>query len=49
MDALGSVSDSEEKEKNEIVKENTSQNVQKGVQRKLSFSLKRKKPSGDET
>ena len=38
-----------EEEKNDENQENTSQNEQKGVQRKLSFSLKRKKPTGDET
>lgn len=38
-----------EEEKNAENQENTSQNEQKGVQRKLSFSLKRKKPTGDAT
>ena len=48
MDALGGHQESEP-EKNDLMQENTSQNTQKGVQRKLSFSLKRQKPTGDET
>ena len=32
---------------NAAQEENTSQTEQKGVQRKLSFSLKKKKPTGD--
>ena len=48
MDALGTGQPVAE-EKNEDMQENASQNPQKGVQRKLSFSLKRKKPEGDAT
>ena len=50
MDAMtGTVSNvkEENEEKEESKEENTSQTEQKGVQRKLSFSLKRKKPAGD--
>lgn len=50
MDALGNQPEATPKpEKNEPIEENTSQTPQKGVQRKLSFSLKKKKPTGDET
>ena len=50
MDALGNQPEATPKpEKNEPIEENTSQTSQKGVQRKLSFSLKKKKPTGDET
>ena len=46
MDAMtGTVP--ENKPAEPVAQENTSQNDQKGVQRKLSFSLKRKKPTGD--
>ena len=48
MNALGENQPVSE-EKSSLVQENTSQNAQKGVQRKLSFSLKRQKPTGDET
>ena len=48
IDALGENKSAPE-EKIESVQENTSQNAQKGVQRKLAFSLKRKKPAGDAT
>lgn len=49
MDAMtGAVRDAESTEP-ETAEENTSQKGQKGVQRKLSFSLKRKKPTGGES
>ena len=50
MDALGNQPESATApEKNESIEENSSQTPQKGVQRKLSFSLKKKKPTGDTT
>ena len=45
MDALTGDKTEQSSESNEA-EENTSQTQQKGVQRKLSFSLKRKKPAG---
>lgn len=48
MDIFGS-NQTPNEEKNDQTQENTSQNAQKGVQRKLSFSLKREKPTGDAT
>ena len=49
MDALTGNKGKAEEENVDKEKENASQNEQKGVQRKLSFSLKKKKPSGDES
>ncbi len=48
MDAFGDTPP-QKAEKSESVQENTSQNSQKGVQRKLSFSLKKKKPTEEAT
>ncbi len=45
MDAMTGSIAKENDQKTDVVQENTSQNEQKGVQRKLSFSLKRKKPT----
>ena len=45
MDAMTGAVAKENESEPEAPQENTSQNEQKGVQRKLSFSLKRKKPT----
>ena len=49
MDAMTGSVEKENSQEPNIGQENASQNEQKGVQRKLSFSLKRKKPTDGTT